>query len=116
MPKVILERHGCAFLLRTKQVFACGVDRDSQDWEPAAPMSILYQTDYSFPGLANLLGHNVCCCGATDGTVPCPDHGTSAGSMIEAASDWLCANEGEFGGRIGADACEVLQSYGEWGN
>ena len=35
------------------------------------------------------------CCGATDGTVDCPEHGRAASSMISTSYDWIREHEGE---------------------
>ncbi len=59
--------------------------------------SVLFQTDWDFPGLANSLGwndrtaHKRGCGdpGSTDGTVTCAGCGRGAGHFITAAQEWL---------------------------
>jgi hypothetical protein len=75
--------------------------------------SILVQSDWDYPGLANsfgwspsMAGRQDCPdgCRGTDGTVKCPDCGTDAGVYIAAAADYLdsCSliveDPGYFGG------------------
>lgn len=62
--------------------------------------SVLFQTDWDFPGLARDLGWNGkvgrerCQHRGTDGTVTCPDCGRSASEFIAAAANWLDAHCG----------------------
>jgi hypothetical protein len=57
--------------------------------------SVLFQTDYDFPGLARNLGwsgkvgRERCKHRGTDGTIDCPDCGRKAGAFIAAAAAWL---------------------------
>lgn len=57
--------------------------------------TVLFQTDYDFPGLARNLGwrgnigRERCEHRGTDGTVNCPDCGKTAGDFIQAAQTWL---------------------------
>lgn len=57
--------------------------------------SVLFQTDWDFPGLARCLGWNGkvgrerCEHRGTDGTIACPECGRTAGDFISAASAWL---------------------------
>jgi hypothetical protein len=57
------------------------------------PRSVVFQTDWDFPGLAGHFGYVPCECGATDGTVNCV-HKTAT-QMISEAYDFLCRHEGE---------------------
>ena len=63
--------------------------------------TVLFQTDWDFPGLASCFGYVPCedCAGSTDGTVDCA-HKT-ASEMIVNAYDFLSALAGEA---IEADA------------
>jgi len=63
--------------------------------------TVLFQTDWDFPGLARSLGWNGkigrehCEHRGTDGTVTCPDCGKTASDFIQAAQSWLddhCGN------------------------
>lgn len=62
--------------------------------------SVLFQTDWDFPGLARSLGwrgkigRERCQHRGTDGTVDCPDCGRKAGDFISAAREWLDAHTG----------------------
>lgn len=68
--------------------------------------TILYQTDWDYPSLANNLGHVVCPHGTSDGTVACKECGKTATDFITEACnflDELCGvvlevGEGYFGG------------------
>lgn len=57
--------------------------------------TVLFQTDWDFPGLARSLGWNGkigrerCNHSGTDGTVTCPECGRTASEFIAAAVDWL---------------------------
>jgi len=63
--------------------------------------TILFQTDWDFPGLARALGWNGkvrrerCPHRGTDGTITCPDCGKSAGEFIGAATQWLDGHCGQ---------------------
>lgn len=56
--------------------------------------SVLFQTDWDFPGLAQSLGWNIAAAhkrncatiGETDGTLPCPGCGRGAGHFIQAGA------------------------------
>lgn len=74
----------CSFLLVRD-----GADPYSDD--PAD--TILFQSDWDFPGLAANLGYVPCDCGCTDGTVDC-EHKT-AHAMIGEAYDYIMARLGE---------------------
>ena len=59
--------------------------------------SVLFQTDWDFPGLARTLGHRPkgsCAHRSTDGTVKCEECGKTASSFIEEAVEWLDKQEG----------------------
>ena len=62
--------------------------------------SIVFQSDWDFPGLARTLGWNGkigrerCEHRATDGTVICPDCGKTASEFIGAAAQWLDKHDG----------------------
>lgn len=49
--------------------------------------TVLFQSDWDWPGLASNLGYVPCECGYTDGTVDCEHHKTI--DMITAAYDYL---------------------------
>lgn len=57
--------------------------------------TILFQTDWDFPGLARTLGWNGkvgrerCRHSSTDGTVDCAECGKTASEFIQAATQWL---------------------------
>ena len=51
-------------------------------------------TDWDYPGVAMRMGWAPCC-GATDGTVDCPEHGKSADDLIYEAYGWIRDHEGE---------------------
>jgi hypothetical protein len=57
--------------------------------------SVLFQTDWDFPSLAESLGWNIRtahkrgCVGQIDGTVTCVHCGRTAGHFIAAAQEWL---------------------------
>lgn len=63
------------------------------------PNTVLFQTDWDFPGLAQTFGwslskrqnpgHEFCEHSGTDGTVTCPDCGLTPDMMISAAMDYL---------------------------
>lgn len=55
---------------------------------------ILIQVDYDYPSIAGLFGWSPCC-GATDGTVDCAEHGRKASDMIAEAGEWLADHVGE---------------------
>jgi hypothetical protein len=77
-------------------------------------LSILYQSDWDFPGLASLLGFTPCDCGRTDGTVDC-EHKT-ASEMICEAADFLDDRVGDtFNSKKYLTAYETVMSLGEWG-
>ena len=68
--------------------------------------SILFQTDWDFPGLARSMGWNgkigreKCQHRSTDGTVTCTECGKGAGEFIQAAVAWLDNHCGQtFRGR-----------------
>lgn len=78
---VYLESESCGFIVTDLKTDA----------------DFLVQTDWEFPGLAESLGAtDITCCGSTDGTVDCAEHGRTASDMIASAYDWLCDNEGEI--------------------
>ncbi len=64
--------------------------------------TVLVQSDYEFPGLARAFGwspsraarEDDCQCRGTDGTVTCPDCGSTAGDYISSAADYLDGCEG----------------------
>jgi hypothetical protein len=62
--------------------------------------TILFQTDWDYPGLARSLGwkgkigRERCQHRGTDGTVRCPECDRSAGEFIQAAGQWLDAHDG----------------------
>lgn len=63
--------------------------------------TVLVQLDYDFPGVAQTFGATLlsfvpglCDHDGTDGTIRCPECGTSAGDFIEGARAWLIENEG----------------------
>ena len=68
--------------------------------------SVLFQTDWDYPGLARSLGWNGkigrerCQHRSTDGTVTCTECGRTASDFIAAAAFWLDAHCGDtFRGR-----------------
>ena len=69
--------------------------------------SVLFQTDWDFPGLARNLGWNGkvgrerCRHSGTDGTITCPECGRTAGDFIAAAAAWLDAHVGHTFNRGG---------------
>lgn len=75
--------------------------RLARKWErETGNESVLFQTDWDFPGLARSLGWNGkigrerCEHRGTDGTVNCPDCGITASEFIGAASAWLDKHNG----------------------
>jgi hypothetical protein len=56
--------------------------------------SVLIQTDWDYPGVANCMGWAPCH-PETDGTIDCPECGVSASSMIMAASEHIREHAGE---------------------
>jgi hypothetical protein len=70
--------------------------------------SILVQTDYDAPGVANTFGWDMtevqpqnygyyglkCRHSHTDGTVDCPDCGVKASTFIQAAQEFIDSNDG----------------------
>ena len=46
------------------------------------------QADWDYPGVASTFGWSPCC-GSTDGTIDCPEHGTKVLAMIEEAREHL---------------------------
>jgi len=114
MANLRLQSHGGGYILSTVQKFACGLDRDSSDWEPAQPQSIFVQSDYDFPFLASLLGFTPCSeCQLTDGTVDC-EHNT-ANEMVSTAADFLSKKTGILSGKKYAYAYKTVMSDGQWG-
>jgi hypothetical protein len=114
MPSLLLESHGCGYILSTARKYACGLDRSHSEWEPAKPISIFVQSDWDFPGLASLLGFQACSeCRYTDGTVDC-EHNT-ASDMIQAAANFLHEHTGILSGKKYAYACETVIESGTWG-
>jgi hypothetical protein len=63
---------------------------------------ILVQLDWDYPGIAGTFGwssvladpNNPCDHYGTDGTITCPDCGTTAGTFIASAADYLDAHDG----------------------
>ena len=55
--------------------------------------SVLFQTDWDFPGTASSYGWQACECGETDGTIDCA-HKT-ASEMIGQAADYLDEHIGD---------------------
>lgn len=111
---MILEQYGPGFILKTKKKIACGLDRTDKEWEPAAPLSILVQSDWDFPPLAINLGFNPCC-NKTDGTIDCPEHGTLTSDMIHKAFDFLMKNTGENTGKKAQFLYDTYEAVMEWG-
>ena len=63
--------------------------------------SVLFQTDWDFPGLARTLGWNMkvkgrrnCLHSSTDGTVACVACGAQAGEFIQSAIEFLDKHDG----------------------
>ena len=73
---------GCYLLRRIED------DHETRD-------TILVQTDWDFPGVAQAFGWTPCHCGGTDGTVDCRDCGRTAGEMITEADQYLFEHDGE---------------------
>lgn len=57
--------------------------------------TILFQTDWDFPGLASMLGVWAPCHNTTDGTIRCPECGKDVATMISEATDALDEHTGE---------------------
>jgi hypothetical protein len=78
----------CSYLL-------CAVDADG-NWDTRDDSrTVLIDSDWDYPSIAQYFGFQLCC-GFTDGTVDCPEHGTSATDMISDAADWLDDHRGEI--------------------
>lgn len=94
--KVILtnENPGCYELTPVNRRLCRKMKRETGE------ESVLFQTDWDFPGLARDLGWKCkvgrerCRHAGTDGTVDCPDCGRKAGEFIAAAAAWLDARVG----------------------
>lgn len=90
--KVFLTNDGvpCGYaLIPCNKRLAKKIERETGD------ESVIFQTDWDFPGLARSLGwrgkvgRERCEHRGTDGTVDCPDCGKTASQFISAASNWL---------------------------
>jgi hypothetical protein len=96
-----------AFLHFDSRYVPCGflIVRDGADPYSNDPAdSVLVQTDWDFPGVAQSAGWSLdmvqgqaidCDHDSTDGTVDCDGCGLSANEFISAARDWLYDHNGE---------------------
>jgi hypothetical protein len=57
-------------------------------------LTMFVQHDGDFPGVASRIGWAPCC-GLTDGTIGCSEHGTMSSTMIDEAYSFLRKHEGE---------------------
>jgi hypothetical protein len=90
-------------------------DEDTGRVRRVEPRTLLIQTDWDYPGVAQSFGWSLrdvqkdggdCDHEATDGTVPCKQCGLTQTDFISAAYDWLCDNDGataEDPGYFGGD-------------
>lgn len=89
MKVLLTSDYGCYELTPVNKKIARKLKRNTGE------ESLLFQTDYDFPGLARSLGwrgkigREKCEHRGTDGTVNCPDCGRKAIEFITAASEWL---------------------------
>ena len=81
--------YGCYFLTPVNKRLAKQLE------DATGNDSVIFQTDWDFPGLARTMGWNGkvgrerCQHRSTDGTVTCTECGKTAGDFIAAATEWL---------------------------